>query len=134
MVDSRSSNRIRCQGATYLRGSAISLTAISDFATAPASPNNTTLAFMNTTMTAANVTSTLKAGFRLGEDHISDASDSDQSAASERSLSPGKMSKAKKRKVRKQVGALTEELDDLLGAAFQAPTINGTTPGSAGGE
>ena len=89
---------------------------------------------MNTTTKAADMASVVNAGFRLGEDQISDASDSDQSAASERSLSPGKMSKAKKRKVRKQVGALTEELNDMLGAAFQAPTTDGTTPISAGGK
>lgn len=74
------------------------------------------------------------AGFRLGEDHMSDASDSDQSDGSTRrtiSLSAGnnaaagqQMSKNKKRKARKEVGALTEELNDLLGAAFQAPTAS----------
>lgn len=56
---------------------------------------------------------------------MSDASDSDQSADNERSLAPlegaTKVSKTQKKKDRKQVGALTEELDDLLGAAFQTP-------------
>jgi hypothetical protein len=65
------------------------------------------------------------AGFRLGEDHISDASDSDQSAHTDRNLplleGAMKVSKTKKKKDRKQVGALTEELDDLLSAAFQTP-------------
>jgi hypothetical protein len=64
--------------------------------------------------------------FRLGENAASDASDSDQSAHSERSLSPSggvtKKSKAKKRKDRRQVGALTDELGTLLGAAFQTPS------------
>ncbi|KAL5117178.1 hypothetical protein ACEQ8H_004866 [Pleosporales sp. CAS-2024a] len=72
-----------------------------------------------------------KPEFRLGEDHISHFSDSDQSAPSERSLSPqtgAKPSKAKKRKARKQVGALTEELHTLLGAAFQAPDQEAAKP------
>ena len=69
-------------------------------------------------------------GFRLGEGHLSDPSDSDQSAHSEGSLSPSrsdaKKSKSKKRRElrqeRRQVGALTDELGTLLGAAFQ--TLN----------
>jgi hypothetical protein len=63
--------------------------------------------------------------FRLGDDYTaSDASDSDQSARSEGNLSPSaeKKSKAKKRKDRREVGALTDELDTLLGAAFQTPS------------
>jgi hypothetical protein len=74
--------------------------------------------------------------FRLGEDQNSDASDSDQSAHSERSLSPqsgAKRSKAKKRKDRKQVGALTDELDTLLGAAFQAPNGDSVKPEATAG-
>jgi hypothetical protein len=74
------------------------------------------------------------AGFRLGEDHISDASDSDQSAHTERNLAPlegaMKVSKTKKKKDRKQVGALTEELDELLGAAFQTPNGEIETAGN----
>jgi hypothetical protein len=89
-------------------------------------------------MASARPTSTSKAavtsdasnsGFRLGGDHLSDQSDSDQSAHSERSLSPSKtsakVSRSKKRRElrqgRRQVGALTDELGTLLGAAFQAP-------------
>jgi hypothetical protein len=74
--------------------------------------------------------------FRLGEDQNSGDSDSDQSAHSERSLSPqsgAKPSKAKKRKARKQVGALTDELDTLLGAAFQAPNGDAVDPDVPGG-
>ncbi|KAJ4370369.1 hypothetical protein N0V83_004887 [Neocucurbitaria cava] len=75
--------------------------------TAPASP---------ITSNAANT------GFRLGEDRqVSDASDSDQSATSERSLSPSrKRTKSQKRRERKKVGALTDELGELLGAAFSS--------------
>jgi hypothetical protein len=66
--------------------------------------------------------------FRVGENNSFDESDSDQSAHSERSLSPSrsgaKKSIAKKRKERKQVGALTDELGTLLGAAFQTPTAD----------
>jgi hypothetical protein len=60
--------------------------------------------------------------FRLGEDMLSDSSDNDQSAhsaASPTSPSAAKKSKTKKKKQRREVGALTDELDALLGAAFQ---------------
>ncbi|KAF3005838.1 hypothetical protein E8E13_008635 [Curvularia kusanoi] len=51
----------------------------------------------------------------------SDASDSDQSDGSRRSLSPTRqgLSKNKKRKERRQFGAFADELGDLLGSAFQ---------------
>jgi hypothetical protein len=73
--------------------------------------------------------------FRLGENDLSDASDSDQSGHSERSLSPSgaKKSKAKKRKERKQVGALTDELGTLLGAAFQTPNADTVQPNASSG-
>lgn len=60
--------------------------------------------------------------FRDLEDRHSDASDSDQSDASGRSLSPTRqgLSKTKKRKERRQFGAFADELGDLLGAAFQS--------------
>ncbi|KAJ4984644.1 hypothetical protein SVAN01_09833 [Stagonosporopsis vannaccii] len=59
--------------------------------------------------------------FRNIDDRHSDASDSDQSDASGRSLSPTRqgLSKTKKRKERRQFGAFADELGDLLGAAFQ---------------
>ena len=66
------------------------------------------------------------AGFRLGEEPVSDPDESDdsQSATSERSLSSpkpdGKRTKSKKKRERKQMGALTDEIDTLLGAAFSA--------------
>jgi hypothetical protein len=61
--------------------------------------------------------------FRLGEEHNSDASDSDQSDASGRALSPSRkgLTKSGKRKERKQFGAFADELGDLLGSAFQQP-------------
>jgi hypothetical protein len=73
--------------------------------------------------------------FRLGENDLSDASDSDQSAHSDRSLSPSgaKKSKAKKKKERKQVGALTDELGTLLGAAFQTPNADPEQPNTSTG-
>jgi hypothetical protein len=84
--------------------------------------------------TKANTAQTPEAintGFRLGDDHQSDQSDSDQSVHSTHSLSPSKKgaksTRSKKRRVlkeeRKKVGALAEDLDTLLGAAFQAPTV-----------
>ncbi|KAF9692526.1 hypothetical protein EKO04_009662 [Ascochyta lentis] len=59
--------------------------------------------------------------FRDAANRDSDASDSDQSDASGRSLSPTRqgLSKTKKRKERRQFGAFADELGDLLGAAFQ---------------
>ncbi|KAF2832323.1 hypothetical protein CC86DRAFT_366152 [Ophiobolus disseminans] len=76
------------------------------------------------------------AGFRMGEDHLSGSSDSDsdQSAHSERSLSPSriKKSKTKKRKERKQVGELSEELETLLGGAFQTSNGDAAATGDAG--
>ncbi|KAI0627458.1 hypothetical protein TUN199_00525 [Pyrenophora tritici-repentis] len=70
-------------------------------------------------------------GFRLGdEQQFSDASDSDQSQASRRSLSPSRTngqgpvpapkSKKKKQKERRKMGALADELVDVLGDAFSA--------------
>ncbi|KAF1924381.1 uncharacterized protein M421DRAFT_95476 [Didymella exigua CBS 183.55] len=59
--------------------------------------------------------------FRDDGNQDSDASDTDQSDASGRSLSPTRqgLSKTKKRKERRQFGAFADELGDLLGAAFQ---------------
>lgn len=59
--------------------------------------------------------------FRDGGNQNSDASDSDQSNASGRSLSPTRqgLSKTKKKKERRQFGAFADELGNLLGAAFQ---------------
>lgn len=67
--------------------------------------------------------------FRLGDNHTSDASDasdSDQSEANERSLSPSRQGKGKtrKKKDRRQFGALAEELGDLLGSAFNPENGN----------
>jgi hypothetical protein len=89
------------------------------------------VASSNTASKPVGTSGTVRSEFRLGEDKISDVSDSDQSVHSERSLSPqsgAKPSKAKKRKARKQVGALTDELDTLLGAAFQAPNGDALRP------
>ena len=49
-----------------------------------------------------------------------DSSDSDQSAASIRSISPDRknLPKSRRKKERKQFGALAHDLGDLLGAAF----------------
>lgn len=60
--------------------------------------------------------------FRDVDDRHSEASDSDQSDKSGRSLSPTRqgLSKTKKRKERRQFGAFADELGDLLGAAFQS--------------
>jgi hypothetical protein len=88
----------------------------------------------------AEITTTSIAGFRLGEDQFSDVSDSDQSADSERSLSPPlaegenptqstqlvskatkSMNRRARRAERKQVRTLTDELGGLLGEAFQTP-------------
>ncbi|KAF2031728.1 hypothetical protein EK21DRAFT_87764 [Setomelanomma holmii] len=92
-------------------------------------PSTTTPA-QKSTYTAENAV----AGFRLVEDQLSDASgndsDRDQSAHSERDLSPTRpgaaVSKSKKRRLlkqeRRQVGAITDELDSLLGVAFQETT------------
>ncbi|KAH7069484.1 hypothetical protein FB567DRAFT_598793 [Paraphoma chrysanthemicola] len=93
-----------------------------------------------TAMQKPTETSLAVAAFRIA-DEPSDASgsDSDQSAQSERDLSPSKkeqkVSKSKKRRTlkqeRRQVGALTDELGTLLGAAFQEPVetpVNVTTP------
>jgi hypothetical protein len=79
---------------------------------------------------ATSTSSAAVSNFRLGEDDPSDVSDSDQSAHSERSLSPSgvKKSKAKKKKERKQVGALTDELGILLGAAFQTSNADSDVP------
>jgi hypothetical protein len=71
--------------------------------------------------------------FRLGDEHNSDASDSDQSDASGRALSPSRkgLTKSGKRKERKQFGAFADELGDLLGAAFQQPA-NDSAAASSG--
>ena len=60
--------------------------------------------------------------FRDTKSRDVDASDSDQSNASARSLSPTRqgLSKTKKKKERRQFGAFADELGDLLGAAFQS--------------
>ncbi|KAH6612719.1 hypothetical protein C7974DRAFT_406219 [Boeremia exigua] len=60
--------------------------------------------------------------FRDADNQHVDASDSDQSDASGRSLSPTRqgLSKAKKKRERRQFGAFADELGDLLGAAFQS--------------
>ena len=90
----------------------------------------------NTASTAGSIPVAGVSEFRLGEDKNSDLSESDQSERSERSLSPqsgAKPSKTKKKKARKQVGALTDELDTLLGAAFQAPSgdaVKSDVPGA----
>jgi len=76
-------------------------------------------------------TTVANTGFRLGdEQQFSDASDSDQSQASRRGLSPlrtngqgpvpAPRSKKKKQKERRQMGALADELVDVLGDAFAA--------------
>ena len=75
--------------------------------------------------------------FRLGEDMLSDSSDNDQSAhsaASPTSPSAAKKSKTKKKKQRREVGALTDELDVLLGAAFQKPNGDAGTNVAAAGK
>jgi hypothetical protein len=74
-------------------------------------------------------------GFRLGdEEHFSDASDSDQSHASQRSVSPtqtkAQVPKSRRQKNRRKMGALADELVDVLGDAFSTPTTdpeNGVT-------
>ncbi|KAF1945506.1 hypothetical protein EJ02DRAFT_338653 [Clathrospora elynae] len=68
-------------------------------------------------------------GFRLGEEgHFSDASDSDQSAGSERSLSSTRgnrrVTKSKRQKDRRKMGALADELVDVLADAFAAPNAD----------
>ncbi len=73
--------------------------------------------------TAASAPTTFQPGkFRDLDNQDSDASESDQSDAGGRSLSPTRkaLTKSGKRKERKQFGALTDELGDLLGAAFQS--------------
>jgi hypothetical protein len=66
----------------------------------------------------------------LGEEQqFSDASDSDQSQTSQRSasprrangLAPATKSKKKKQKDRRKMGALADELVDVLGDAFSTP-------------
>jgi hypothetical protein len=93
----------------------------------------------STKSTPAATPNATNTGFRLDDKHLSDESDSDQSAHSVRSLSPSKKgtkaTRSKKRRVlkqeRKQVGALTDELDTLLGAAFEAPAVEETpAPGA----
>lgn len=78
---------------------------------------------INTASTAPTAPVMSKPGnFRDGDDQDSDASCSDQSNTTERSLSPMRkgLSKTKKRKERRQFGAFADELGDLLGAAFQS--------------
>ena len=96
-------------------------------------------ALTNTTPNAMVSSNPALTGFRLGEDDLFDASDSDsgQSAHSERSLSPSttqvRKSKTKKKKERKEVGALTDELGALLGEAFQKPNGGSEDAGAASG-
>ncbi|KAH7559962.1 hypothetical protein BM1_03596 [Bipolaris maydis] len=74
-------------------------------------------------------------GFRMGEDQFSEASDSDQSQHSQRSPSPrqangqvpAQKSKKKKQKDRRKMGALADELVEVLGDAFSAPTAHAYT-------
>ncbi|USP75331.1 hypothetical protein yc1106_02605 [Curvularia clavata] len=74
-------------------------------------------------------------GFRLGEEQFSDASDSDQSQRSQRSPSPSQAkgqvpahkSKKKKQKDRRKMGALADELVDVLGDAFSTSITNAQT-------
>lgn len=70
--------------------------------------------------------SAINTGFRLGDGHASDT-DSDQSAASERSISPQRkgLPKSRKRKERKEFGALAHDLSDIMGAAFTGPAAAG---------
>ncbi|CAI9635365.1 hypothetical protein GT037_007674 [Alternaria burnsii] len=79
---------------------------------------------------SANTSTLANTGFRLGEEQqFSDASDSDQSQTSQRSASPRRAngmgpatkSKKKKQKDRRKMGALADELVDVLGDAFSAP-------------
>ncbi|KNG49211.1 lactose permease [Stemphylium lycopersici] len=68
-------------------------------------------------------------GFRLGEEQFSDESDGDQSQTSQQSTSPrrangqvpAQKSKKKKKKDRRKIGALADELVDVLGDAFSVP-------------
>lgn len=75
----------------------------------------------------------INTGFRLGDEHASD-SDSDQSAASVRSISPERkgLPKSRKRKERKQFGALAHELGDIMGAAFTGPAVTPATHVASG--
>jgi hypothetical protein len=81
------------------------------------------------TSTAAT-TAVVNTGFRLGEEQQFSDSDSDQSQASQRGLSPTRKegekpkSRKKKRKDRQAMGALTDELVDVLGGAFAAPAAD----------
>jgi hypothetical protein len=79
---------------------------------------------------SANLSNAANTGFRLGEEQqFSDASDSDQSQTSQRSasprrangLAPATKSKKKKQKDRRKMGALADELVDVLGDAFSTP-------------
>ncbi|KAL1793424.1 hypothetical protein ACET3X_008406 [Alternaria dauci] len=79
---------------------------------------------------SASTPTVANTGFRLGEEqHFSDASDSDQSQTSQRSASPRRAkgvapatkSKSKRQKDRRKMGALADELVDVLGDAFSAP-------------
>jgi hypothetical protein len=75
-------------------------------------------------------------GFRLGEEQFSDASDNDQSQSSTRRSTspsqangqvPAQKSKKKKQKDRRKMGALADELVDVLGDAFSASTADAQT-------
>lgn len=99
---------------------------------------NMTSALTPTLPRASPMSATVMTGFRLGEDDLSDASDSDQSVASERSLPPtppdaekstepvSRKTRSKRRRElrheRKQVRSLTDDLGSLLGDAFQDPS------------
>ncbi|KAJ8105698.1 hypothetical protein OPT61_g10021 [Boeremia exigua] len=98
----------------------------------PANPHNMASAPPKTTPAPTAPTMLASTGlshFRDHEDRNSDASDSDQSLASGRSLSPTRqgLSKTKKRKERRQFGAFADELGDLLGAAFQSKSDTAST-------
>jgi hypothetical protein len=85
---------------------------------------------------SANIPVVANTGFRLGEEEqFSDASDSDQSQTSQRSASPRRAngqapatkSKSKKQKDRRKMGALADELVDVLGDAFATPQTDSQT-------
>ena len=84
-------------------------------------------ALPNTATNATDPTAVANTGFRLGDEQQFSESDSDQSQTSKRSLSPrrrGEVSKSKNKKKleRRAMGALADDLVDVLGGAFSAPT------------
>jgi len=86
-------------------------------------------AFPTSSTSTAKPNMAANTGFRLGEEQFSDESDSDQSQTSQRSTSPrrangqvpAQKSKKKKQKDRRKMGALADELVDVLGDAFSMP-------------